>query len=80
MVPDGGTLLLGGQTVTTETEKETGVPVLSKIPIIGRAFSGQSKVKDQQILLLLVKPRIILMHETDQEALAEAEARQAHPF
>ena len=80
MVPDGGTLLLGGQTVTTEVEKQVGVPILSKIPIIGRAFTSESTVKDQQILLLLVKPRIILVDERDKEALEEAMAREAHAF
>jgi len=80
MVPDGGTLLLGGQTVTTEVEKQVGVPILSKIPIIGRAFSTDSTVKDQQILLLLVKPRIILIDEKDQEALEAASAAGAHAF
>jgi len=79
-VPDQGTLLLGGQTVTTEVEKQSGVPILSKIPIIGLVFSSKSMVKDQQILLLLVKPTIILQNERDEEAIAEAEAKEAHAF
>lgn len=79
-LPDGATLLLGGQTVTTEVDKQVGVPILSKIPILGRIFSSESKVKDQQVLLLLVKPTIILPQERDQEAIAEAEAKEAHAF
>ena len=35
-VPDSGTLLLGGLKRTAGTEKEVGVPILSKIPILGR--------------------------------------------
>ncbi len=69
-VPDGGTLLLGGQKVAAEIEKEVGVPVLSKIPIIGRAFSNRSKIRDQKILLILVKPTIILQEEREAEAVA----------
>jgi len=72
-VPDGGTLLLGGQKVTEEVEREAGVPVLSKIPIIGRAFSNRSKIKDSKILLILVKPTIILQDEVDAEAIAALE-------
>ena len=72
-VPDGGTLLLGGQKITEEVEKEAGVPVLSKIPIIGRAFSSRSKIKDSKILLILVKPTIILQEEVDAEAIAALE-------
>ncbi len=69
-VPDGGTLLLGGQKISAEIEKEVGVPILSKIPIIGRAFSNRSTVKDQKILLILVKPTIILQEEREAEAIA----------
>jgi type II secretory pathway component GspD/PulD (secretin)/tetratricopeptide (TPR) repeat protein len=69
-VPDGGTLLLGGQKVTTEVEKEGGVPVLSKIPVLGRLFSNRSEIKDSKILLILVKPTIILQEEAEAEAIA----------
>ena len=69
-VPDGGTLLLGGQKITEEVERETGVPILSKIPILGRAFSNRSKIKDHKILLIMVKPTIILQEEKDVEAIA----------
>jgi len=69
-VPDGGTLLLGGQKITEEIEREAGVPILSKIPILGRLFSNRSKIKDQKVLLILVKPTIILQEEVDAEALA----------
>jgi len=72
-VPDGGTLLLGGQRVTAEVVKEAGVPVLSKIPLLNRVFSNRSTVKDQKILLILVKPTIILQEEADAEAIAAME-------
>jgi type II secretory pathway component GspD/PulD (secretin) len=73
-VPDGGTLLLGGQKITAEIEKEAGVPVLSKIPVVGRLFSNRTKVKDHKILLILVKPTIILQEEREQEAIAAMES------
>jgi len=73
-VPDGGTLLLGGQKVTVEIETEAGVPVLSKIPLLGRLFSNRSKIKDHKILLILVKPTIILQEEKDAEAIAGMES------
>jgi general secretion pathway protein D len=72
-VPDGGTLLLGGQKITAEVEKEAGVPVLSKIPILGRLFSNRSKIRDHKILLILVKPTILLQEERDAEAIAGME-------
>ncbi len=64
-VPDGGTLLLGGQKITGEIEKEIGVPGLSKIPIVKRLFTNKSIVKDESVLLILIKPKIILQQEQE---------------
>jgi tetratricopeptide (TPR) repeat protein len=73
-VPDGGTLLLGGQKITAEIEKEVGVPILSKIPILGMVFGNRSKVRDSRILLILVKPTVILQEEREKEAIAAMES------
>jgi len=73
-VPDGGTLLLGGQKITAEVEKEAGVPILSKIPIVGRLFSNRSTIRDQKVLLILVKPVIMLQEEREAEAIAGMES------
>lgn len=67
-VPDGGTLLIGGQKLATDVEIEAGVPILSKIPILKRLYSSRSLIKDEQTLLILVKPRILI--QTEQEELA----------
>jgi general secretion pathway protein D len=66
-VPDGGTLLLGGQTIAGEVEIEEGVPILSKIPFIKRLFTNKSTAKDEQILLILCKPTIIIHREIEQQ-------------
>ena len=73
-VPDRGTLLLGGQRISSEVESESGVPILSKIPILGRLFGNRSKVKDHKILLIMVKPTIILQEEREAEAIAALES------
>jgi general secretion pathway protein D len=72
-VPDGGTLLIGGQKISGEAEKEQGVPVLSKIPFIGRLFENRSKIKDEKILLILIKPTIIIQNEFEEQAVASLE-------
>ena len=61
-------MLLGGQKIASEPEVEAGVPILSKIPILRRAYSSRSMVKDEQTLLILVKPNILI--NTEQEELA----------
>lgn len=67
-VPDRGTLLLGGQTLMGEIERESGVPVLSKIPFLKRLFTNRGTSRDQQILLILIKPTIILQREIEQNS------------
>ena len=66
-VPDGGTLLLGGETEAGEIEKEAGVPILSKIPFIKRLFTNTGTAKDDRVLLILVKPTIIIQREREAE-------------
>ena len=67
-VPDGGTLLIGGQKLSSEIDRDEGVPVLSKIPLFGRLFENRSKIKDSNILLILVKPTIMLQNELEADA------------
>ncbi len=67
-IPDGGTLLIGGQKLASETEVEAGVPVLSKIPLLKRAYSSHTMIKDEQTLLILIKPKILI--QSEQEELA----------
>jgi type II secretory pathway component GspD/PulD (secretin) len=41
--------------------------VLSKIPFLKRLFTNRSTAKDEQILLILVKPTIIIQREAEQK-------------
>ncbi len=66
IVPDRGTLMLGGQRLVGDIEIEAGVPVLSKIPVLNRFFTNRTKVKDERILLILVKPTIIIQTEEEE--------------
>ena len=67
-VPDGGTVLLGGMKQVGEIEIEAGVPLLSKIPILKRAFTNTTTVKDTQTLLILLKAKILIQDEAEDEA------------
>lgn len=66
-VPDQGTVLLGGQRVVNEVEIETGVPVLSKVPILNRFFSNRSDVKEEQTVMVLIKPTILIQDEEEEK-------------
>ena len=65
-IPDQGTVLLGGQRVIDEIEVETGVPVLSKIPILSRFFSNRIDSKEEKTLLVLLKPTILIQSEEEE--------------
>lgn len=67
-VPDEGTILLGGQRLVTEVEVETGVPVLSKIPIINRFFTNRLESKEEQTLLILLKPTVLIQTEEEEKS------------
>ena len=66
-VPDGGTLLLGGQKLVGESERESGVPGLAHVPILNRLFSTRNKTKDENIILVLMKPDIIIQSEMEED-------------
>lgn len=65
-VPDQGTILLGGQRIVTEQEVESGVPVLSKIPILNRFFTNRTTTKEEQTLLVLIKPTVLIQNEQEE--------------
>ena len=67
-IPDGGTVLLGGVKQVGEVELEAGVPIRSKIPVLKRAFSNTTTVKDTRTLLILMKAKIIIQREAEAEA------------
>jgi len=67
--------MLGGLTVTSMREIESGAPVLSKIPGLGRLFSNRSIVDDKLMLLILVKPTILLQDEVEADAISALSRR-----
>jgi len=56
-VPDGGTILLGGR--RSEVRDSTfNVPLLGKLPILGRLFRNNT-IETETTLLILIKPTVI---------------------
>ncbi|MGD0224724.1 MAG: type IV pilus secretin PilQ [Terriglobia bacterium] len=59
LVPDGGTVVFGGITVTSRAKSATYIPLLGNIPVIGHLFKN-SNVQDQdQELLFFVSPKVL---------------------
>ncbi len=65
-VPDQGTILLGGQRLVSEFEVESGVPVLSKIPVLNRFFTNRVSTKEEQTLMILLKPTVLIQSEQEE--------------
>ncbi|MBN2400722.1 MAG: type IV pilus secretin PilQ [Candidatus Aminicenantes bacterium] len=59
MVNDGGTIVIGGLYKTSLSTSSDGVPLLSKIPLLGSLFRNSKKTGDQQELIIFITPRII---------------------
>lgn len=59
VVNDGETIVLGGILTTSTGETESGVPLLSKIPILGWLFKKKSKYENQAELMIFITPTIV---------------------
>ncbi|MQL47276.1 general secretion pathway protein GspD [Photorhabdus khanii] len=55
----GQTLLLGGLIDDRSTSVESSVPILSRIPLIGRLFTSSSDSQDKRTLYVLIRARVI---------------------
>ena len=59
VVNNGETVVLGGIYTKSEGQSESGVPLLSKIPVIGWLFKKKSSYDTQAELLIFITPTII---------------------
>jgi type IV pilus assembly protein PilQ len=59
LVPDGGTVVFGGVTVTQRQNSSTGIPLLGNIPILGHLFKSTNVQDTDQELLFFVSPRLL---------------------
>jgi type IV pilus assembly protein PilQ len=59
LVPDGGTVVFGGITVTSRSKAATYVPWLGSIPVLGHLFKTSNVQDTDQELLFFVSPKIL---------------------
>ena len=58
MVKNGGTTVIGGIYVQQESDSESRVPGLGRIPLIGNLFKSHSRAKDTREILFFITARI----------------------
>ena len=63
LVNDGDTVVIGGILKTRKDIGATGVPLFSKLPMIGWMFHTNLKKDDKEELLIFITPKIIEMEE-----------------
>ena len=68
MIPDGGTLLLGGMKIINQQNLESGIPLLNRIPILSFFFSRKGEYESYQKLIILLSARIIVPEEFEPSA------------
>jgi general secretion pathway protein D len=66
-MPDGATLLLGGQTISEKQDYTSGIPVLSDLPVISFFFSRKGRYISNRRLLILIKAEIVILEEHEPE-------------
>lgn len=65
VVPDRGTLLIGGLTIFFEENAESSIPIWRNIPILGNLGSEKVKGAQKRQLLIILKARIIIPDEEE---------------
>jgi general secretion pathway protein D len=72
-VPDRATIVLGGLVVEDQDRAQSGVPWLSRIPVLGYLFSSTTKSAERSELVILIQPTVL----NDNEAL-ENQAQETY--
>ena len=74
-VQSGETVLLGGLIKQTDSKGSSGVPGLSRLPVIGGLFGSQNRNVARQELLVLITPKVITGPQ-DTRAITDEYKRQ----
>jgi type IV pilus assembly protein PilQ len=65
LVKDGQTLVLGGIYVISKSDRQSGIPYLNKIPLLGAMFRNDETSDNRKELLVFVTPTIVMPEEDD---------------
>jgi general secretion pathway protein D len=74
-VQSGETVLLGGMIQDQTIQSKSGVPLLSRIPIIGNLFSNTDHSHHRTELIVLITPRVIASTEEARQMTREYESK-----
>ncbi|MDC1142520.1 type II and III secretion system protein, partial [Planctomycetota bacterium] len=64
-VPDGGAVVIAGLKQVRDKYQESGVPILSDIPLLGMLFRRQARSKEQFNLVVVVHAKVIDLNDEE---------------
>ena len=59
IVNSGEAMILGGLIKDSKTLSASGVPLLSKIPVLGAVFGSQHIISSRTELVIMITPRVV---------------------
>jgi type IV pilus assembly protein PilQ len=59
LVENGGTVVIGGIFIQTDSTADTKVPYLGDIPVVGRLFKNSAKTSNKSELLIFLTPKVV---------------------
>jgi general secretion pathway protein D len=66
-VPDGGVVFVGGRMGNIERKVSRGVPILSKVPLLGRLFRSDGEYVQLDNLIISVRAKILVFDELENQ-------------
>lgn len=75
VVRDGENVVLGGLIQSSNADLNTGVPGLSRIPVLGNLFSYQQNNTERKELFIILRPEIINLNDSNSAQYAEILSR-----
>ncbi len=75
--PDCSTIVLGGLVTDRKRRDQSGIPVLSRIPVLGGLFRNTGKTKIREELIILMRPEVSLT-KLDVQRLRQKTSDKTH--
>ena len=75
IVKDRNMLIIGGLIDDNITKTVKGVPILGRIPILGRLFRSESEVGNKTNLYIFITPRVVKNPSEAQKLLSDTEEK-----
>lgn len=71
VVRNGENIVLGGLIQSNNGDLNTGVPLLNRLPVLGRLFSYQQDLAERQELFIVLRPEVVNLNQAGNAQYAE---------